>query len=173
MPQESDGTLKQFLNNTNSDGFSEMALHAKATVLLEQVTSLHTDPKGGCVNPITAPSWPQIRNDIAIWRPHISGPANWRIQEQITGSQPGRRISLFEWICLLGSNNGRCGDHQAPSTICWRNKAVSWQVYISCPICLCHNERDAVGKCDWIPCQSDSRGTLQTCLMHTALTSIF
>lgn len=56
MPQESNGTLKQFLNNTNSDGFSEMALHAKATVLLEQATSLHTDTKGTCANSMKTPN---------------------------------------------------------------------------------------------------------------------
>lgn len=46
MPMGSDDTLKYFLNNSNTEGTSDMALHAKATVLLEQATSIHTEPKG-------------------------------------------------------------------------------------------------------------------------------
>ncbi|KAF9465467.1 hypothetical protein BDZ94DRAFT_1189325 [Collybia nuda] len=45
LPQESSGTIKNFLENTSIEGMSITALHAKAAVLLEQATVLRTHGK--------------------------------------------------------------------------------------------------------------------------------
>ncbi|KAG6817359.1 hypothetical protein H0H87_009546, partial [Tephrocybe sp. NHM501043] len=44
LPSVSSGTIKGFLDSTNIEGFSIMALHAKAAVLLEQATVYASNP---------------------------------------------------------------------------------------------------------------------------------
>ncbi|KAG6811975.1 hypothetical protein H0H92_005009 [Tricholoma furcatifolium] len=44
LPSASSGTIQSFLNSTNIEGYSVMALHAKAAVLLEQATVYASTP---------------------------------------------------------------------------------------------------------------------------------
>ncbi|KAG5352153.1 hypothetical protein C0989_003518 [Termitomyces sp. Mn162] len=51
LPSVSSGTIKGFLDSTNIEGFSIMALHAKAAVLLEQATIYASNPEASDQRP--------------------------------------------------------------------------------------------------------------------------